>query len=162
MKQNAFWNFRQQWAMEASGKRKLFRDRRPSKTIPASTGFLWTATVDTECFNRATGLAFAWFWLLLFIVNWQVWQKFSTAYCKDWTKFYRQIRAEPSINGVFQVINPYLRKMIWGKPPSLTPLPANFTLAGIHFCRQPAAGHVLTFVFHRQWESLAEKSDRFV
>jgi hypothetical protein len=50
--------------MEASGKRKLFRDRRPSKTIPASTGFLWTATVDTECFSssdRATGLAFAWF-----------------------------------------------------------------------------------------------------
>ncbi|MFZ1072921.1 MAG: hypothetical protein WAO21_05740 [Verrucomicrobiia bacterium] len=64
MKQNAFWNFRQQRAMEASGKRKRFRDRRPSKTIPASIGFLWTATVDTECFsssNRATGLAFAWF-----------------------------------------------------------------------------------------------------
>jgi hypothetical protein len=34
-------------------------------------------------------------------------------------------------------------------------------LGEIPLCRQPAAGHVLTYVFHRQLESLAENSDRF-
>jgi hypothetical protein len=61
MKQNAVGNFRPHWPLKSTGKRKRFRDGHPSKTIPAATGFLGAATVDTECFNRATGLAFAWF-----------------------------------------------------------------------------------------------------
>ena len=55
--QNAFWNFRPQWPVKAHRKKDRFRDGDPSKTILASTRFLWAATVDTECFssaNRAT------------------------------------------------------------------------------------------------------------
>ncbi|HUZ06900.1 MAG TPA: hypothetical protein VMV89_05365 [Candidatus Paceibacterota bacterium] len=62
MKQNALWNFRPQWPMESAGKRERFRNGDPSKTILASTRFLWATTVDAEGFSfskRATGLAFA-------------------------------------------------------------------------------------------------------
>jgi hypothetical protein len=41
MKQNAFGDFRPQWPMESTGKRERFRNGDPSKTILASTRFLW-------------------------------------------------------------------------------------------------------------------------